>query len=218
MEKQNFSELREQMIEKQLIARGIKDPKVLDAMRAVPRHLFVDFSNRDEAYNDYPLPIDCEQTISQPYIVALMTESLQLESSAKVLEIGTGSGYQTAVLAELAKHVCTVERHAPLSANAEKTLQRLGYNNISFKKGDGTLGWPEEAPFDGILVAAAAKRVPPPLLEQLTAGGRLVMPVGDGLLQELVLVGKDAGGVQEYRLCGCRFVPLIEERQMRKDQ
>jgi protein-L-isoaspartate(D-aspartate) O-methyltransferase len=213
MEEQYYIEPREQMIEKQLIARGIKDQRVLDAMRSVPRHLFVDCSYRHEAYKDYPLPIGCEQTISQPYIVALMTESLQLKGSEKVLEIGTGSGYQTAVLAELARHVCTVERHGLLSSNAEKTLQQMNYNNISFKKGDGTLGWPEKAPFDGILVAAAAKMVPPLLLEQLSTGGRLVIPIGDGLVQELVLISKDARGVQEFRLCGCRFVPLIEDQK-----
>lgn len=213
MEEQNYSELREQMIEKQLIARGIKDQRVLDAMRNVPRHLFTDFSYRHEAYEDYPLPIGCEQTISQPYIVALMTESLQLKGSEKVLEIGTGSGYQTAVLAELAGHVCSVERHGPLSATAEKTLQQMEYNNISFKKGDGTLGWPEEAPFDGILVAAAAKKVPPSLLEQLSAGGRLIIPIGGGLVQKLVLFSKDARGVQELHLCACRFVPLIEDKK-----
>lgn len=211
MDEKDYTKLRERMIEKQLIARDIKDQRVLDTMRSVPRHLFVDSCNRHKAYGDYPLPIGCDQTISQPYIVALMSESLQLKGPEKVLEVGTGSGYQTAVLAELAEHVYSVERLESLSAKAEKTLQEMGYNNISFKKGDGTLGWPEKAPFDGILVAAAAKNVPDSLLEQLTAGGRLVIPVGDRLLQELILVIKGEKGVQEYKLCGCRFVPLIED-------
>lgn len=212
MEEQNYIELREQMIKKQLIARGIKDPRVLEALRNVPRHLFIDSANRHEAYRDYPLPIGYDQTISQPYIVALMTESLQLKGPEKVLEIGTGSGYQTAILAELASSVYSVERLEYLSARAEKTLQGLGYENICFKRGDGTLGWPDKAPFDGILVAAAAKDIPQTLLKQLTIGGRLVIPVGDRLLQELVLVTRDEKGLQKYNLCGCRFVPLIEDK------
>jgi len=199
------------MVKKHLIPRGIKDKRVLEAFYKVPRHLFVDPAQRHIAYGDHPLPIGLEQTISQPYIVALMTQSLELKGHEKVLEIGTGSGYQTAILAELAQHVYTIERLPFLSEKAKKILQELEYNNISFKVGDGTKGWPGEAPFDVILVAAATESVPSPLVEQLSTGGRMVIPVGDILVQNLVLVIKDEKDIEEQNLCGCRFVPLIRE-------
>lgn len=209
MEEQRFHELRKQMIIKQLIPRGIKDERVLEAFRKVPRHLFVDSSHQEKAYGDYPLPIGLDQTISQPYIVALMTQSLELRGHERILEIGTGSGYQTAILAELVQHVYTMERLPSLSEKAGLTLQELGYQNISFCTGDGTGGWPEEAPFNGILVAAAAAEIPQTLLDQLASGGRMVIPVGDTLLQELTLVIKDETDLKKQNICGCRFVPLI---------
>lgn len=211
MEEQHYHGQRKRMVEKHLIPRGIKDQKVLEAFRKIPRHLFVDPAQRHMAYNDHPLPIGLEQTISQPYIVALMTESLELKGDEKVLEIGTGSGYQTAILAELAQHVYTLERLPRLSEKAKKILQELGYNNISLKTGDGTKGWPEEAPFDRILVAAATESVPSPLLEQMSTGGRMIIPLGDILLQDLVLIVKDEQGINKRNLGGCHFVPLIGE-------
>ncbi|NLL57579.1 MAG: protein-L-isoaspartate(D-aspartate) O-methyltransferase, partial [Firmicutes bacterium] len=166
---------------------------------------------RHMAYGDHPLPIGLEQTISQPYIVALMTQSLALKGDENVLEIGTGSGYQTAVLAELARHVYTVERLPQLSEKAQNILRELQYNNISFRVGDGTGGWPEKAPFEAILVAAASESVPPALVEQLSLGGRMVIPVGDSPVQDLLLLIKNQQGIEEQNLCGCRFVPLIHE-------
>lgn len=213
MDEQKFLLLRKRMVESQLLPRGIKDPRVLDAFYKVPRHLFVPPGQRHLAYEDHPLPIGLEQTISQPYIVALMTESLRLKGGEKVLEIGTGSGYQTAILAELAGAVYTVERLSSLAEGAKEILQKLGYNNIHFKVGDGAKGWPEEAPFDAILVAAAAERLPKALVEQMAFGGRMVIPLGDAPLQELVLLtkDKDAPEIRQENLCGCRFVPLVEE-------
>jgi len=199
------------MVKKQLILRGIRDQRILEALGKVPRHLFVEPSQRHMAYGDHPLPIGLEQTISQPYIVALMTQSLELKGDEKVLEVGTGSGYQTAILAELARHVYTVERLPLLAEKAKKLLLELKYNNISFKVGDGTGGWPEEAPFDAILVAAATESVPSSLVEQLSTGGRMVIPVGDAPVQNLVLLTKDEQDIKEENLCGCRFVPLIRE-------
>lgn len=211
MDEQKFQVRRKRMVENQLIPRGIKDPRVLKAFYKVPRHLFVDLDQRHLAYDDHPLPIGLEQTISQPYIVALMTEALKLQGDEKVLEIGTGSGYQTAILAELARVVYTIERLSPLAEQAKAILQELKYNNIHFRVGDGTKGWPEEAPFDAILVAAAAERIPTSLVEQLSLGGRMVIPVGDTPVQNLVLLIKDKQNIEEESLCGCRFVPLIEE-------
>lgn len=211
MEEQKYRERRERMVKTQLIPRGIKDPRVLDVFAKVPRHLFVDPVQRHMAYSDHPLPIGLEQTISQPYIVALMTQSLALKGNENVLEIGTGSGYQTAVLAELARHVYTVERLPQLSEKAQNILQELQYNNISFRVGDGTGGWPEKAPFEAILVAAASESVPPALIEQLSLGGRMVIPVGDSPVQDLLLITKNQQGIEEQNLCGCRFVPLIRE-------
>jgi protein-L-isoaspartate(D-aspartate) O-methyltransferase len=211
MEEQKYRERRERMVKTQLIPRGIKDQRVLDVFAKVPRHLFVDPVQRHMAYSDHPLPIGLEQTISQPYIVALMTQSLALKGNENVLEIGTGSGYQTAVLAELARHVYTVERLPQLSEKAQNILQELQYNNISFRVGDGTGGWPEKAPFEAILVAAASESVPPALIEQLSLGGRMVIPVGDSPVQDLLLITKNQQGIEEQNLCGCRFVPLIRE-------
>jgi protein-L-isoaspartate(D-aspartate) O-methyltransferase len=211
MEEQKYRERRERMVKTQLIPRGIKDPRVLDVFAKVPRHLFVDPVQRHMAYSDHPLPIGLEQTISQPYIVALMTQSLALKGDENVLEIGTGSGYQTAVLAELARHVYTVERLPQLSEKAQNILQELQYNNISFRVGDGTGGWPEKAPFEAILVAAASESVPPALVEQLSLGGRMVIPVGDSPMQDLLLLIKNQQCIEEQNLCGCRFVPLIHE-------
>lgn len=211
MEEQKYRERRERMVKTQLIPRGIKDPRVLDVFAKVPRHLFVDPVQRHMAYRDHPLPIGLEQTISQPYIVALMTQSLALKGDENVLEIGTGSGYQTAVLAELARHVYTVERLPQLSEKAQNILQELQYNNISFRVGDGTGGWPEKAPFEAILVAAASESVPPALVEQLSLGGRMVIPVGDSPVQDLLLLIKNQQCIEEQNLCGCRFVPLIHE-------
>lgn len=178
----------------------------------VPRHLFVNPEMRERAYDDNPLPIASNQTISQPYMVALMTECLELKGGGKVLEVGTGSGYQTAILAELAGHVYTIERHANLSRTAQELLENLTYKNISFRVGDGSKGWPEEAPFKGILVAAASRQIPPSLTDQLSAEGKLVIPVGDTWQQELLVISKDKqGSLRTRKEVGCRFLPLVEE-------
>jgi len=208
-DKDYYDEFRERMVEVQLIPRGITDRRMLDAFYKVPRHLFIDPADRSLAYGDHPLPIGLDQTISQPYIVALMTQALNLKGDEKVLEVGTGSGYQAAILAELAGHVYTIERLAPLAEKTEKLLRELGYTNISIKIGDGSKGWPEKAPFDGILVTAAARKIPPILIEQLAPGGRLVIPVGDSWLQELLLLTNEEDGLKKKALCACRFVPLI---------
>ncbi len=197
------------MVELQLASRGIRDPRVLEAMGKVPRHQFVDEALQDQAYNDYPLPIGEKQTISQPYIVALMTETLELKGNEKVLEIGTGSGYQAAILAELADRVFTIERNPSLAYRANQILKKLGYKNIVTRVSDGTLGWPDEAPFDGILVTAGTPKIPQPLIDQLAMNGRLVVPVGDHLSQELVLVERTREGIRKTNLGGVRFVDLI---------
>jgi protein-L-isoaspartate(D-aspartate) O-methyltransferase len=204
-----FDAAREKMVRRQLHQRGIRSPRVLAAMGHVPRERFVPASERGEAYADRALPIDCSQTISQPYIVGLMTEALEFAGTESVLEIGTGSGYQTAVLAELANRVVSIERHAELSAQAARALAELGYGNVQLIVGDGTLGWPPAAPYDRILVAAAAGTVPPALFEQLREGGILVIPVGDVESQVLVSIRKEQGQPQMSRLTGCRFVPLV---------
>jgi protein-L-isoaspartate(D-aspartate) O-methyltransferase len=209
MTEDKYAQARNQMVNTQLIPRGISDPRVLAAMRRVPRHLFVPSHLWDQAYNDYPLPIGEDQTISQPYIVALMTEILEPREADRVLEIGVGSGYQAAVLAELVAQVFTIDRVESLAQRAQETLQSMGYRNIKIKAGDGTLGWPEEAPFDGIIVTAAAPQVPRPLTEQLAPGGRLVIPVGDRYSQTLTLVRKTKDGLKYQYHGGCRFVPLI---------
>jgi protein-L-isoaspartate(D-aspartate) O-methyltransferase len=200
---------RENMVKTQLLARGIRDPKVLAAMRKVPRHLFVEEALRSQAYGDFPLPIGEQQTISQPYIVAFMTEALELTGTEKVLEIGTGCGYQAAVLAEIVPEVYSIERLPSLAAKARRTLEALRYFNVKIKVGDGTLGWPEEAPFQGIIVTAAAPGIPRPLLDQLAMGGRLVIPVGDRYSQTLDVVRKTPEGIKHDYRGGCRFVKLI---------
>ncbi len=206
-----FATLRMNMVTTQLRGRGIQDERVLTAMENVPRHLFVTDEYRDSAYDDHPLPIGAGQTISQPYIVAFMLEVLSLDDSARVLEIGTGSGYQTALLAELARQVYSVERIDSLAHGAAEILQRLGYTNVSVIVGDGGLGWVEHAPFDAIVVSAATPTIPQPLLEQLREGGRMVIPVGPADAQELKLVRKQEGHAVVTNLEGCRFVPLTGE-------
>jgi protein-L-isoaspartate(D-aspartate) O-methyltransferase len=204
-----FLAQRRSMVESQLRARGIRDERVLAAMFRVPRHEFVSAEHRDQVYEDHPIPIGEGQTLSQPYIVAVMLEALALDPSDTVLEIGTGSGYQTALLAELAKQVYSVERHASLAHDARATLARLGYSNVEVALGDGSHGLAERAPFDAIVVSAAAPQIPPPLFEQMREGGRMVIPVGPAHAQELQLVGKQAGKLIVANLEGCRFVPLI---------
>jgi protein-L-isoaspartate(D-aspartate) O-methyltransferase len=204
-----FAVQRRHMVESQLRARGIRDQRVLDAMASMPRHEFVEARYRDQAYEDHPLPIAAGQTISQPYIVALMLDLLQLDSSSKVLEIGTGSGYQTALLSQLAGHVYSVERHPELARQAADTLSRLGLTNVTLVTGDGSRGLAEYAPFDAIVVAAAAPQIPPALFEQLREGGRMIVPVGSPEAQELQLVRKQQGRSLITLREGCRFVPLI---------
>jgi protein-L-isoaspartate(D-aspartate) O-methyltransferase len=204
-----FTLERHKMVENQLRARGIRDERLLRAMERVPRHEFVEPSYRNQAYEDHPLPINAGQTVSQPYIVALMLEILRLDPSSKVLEIGTGSGYQTAILAEICAHVYSVERHPQLAFEAQETLSRLGFTNLTLRVGDGGEGLPEYAPFDAIVVSAAAKQIPAPLFEQLREGGRMIIPVGPPEAQELQLVRKREGKPLITLLEGCRFVPLI---------
>ncbi len=212
----DFGEERERMVEEQIEARGVRDPRVLAAMRAVPRHEFVPAEERAHAYRDRPLPIGQGQTISQPYIVAVMTELLEVSGDEKALEIGTGSGYQAAVLSQLAREVYTIEIVPELASRAAADLRRLGYANVHVRQGDGYRGWPEHAPFDAIVVTAAPEHVPQPLVDQLAVGGRLVLPVGD-LLQDLVLVTRDAEGVRQERLLGVRFVPMTGEAERREE-
>jgi len=205
-----FSLARERMVRDQIEARGIKDKRLLNVMRKIPRHLFVEEALREQAYNDYPLPIGEGQTISQPYIVALMTEALELKGQEKVLEIGTGCGYQTAILAELAQSVFTIERVPTLMQRAKAILDSLGYFNVAYKTGNGTLGWPEVAPFQGIIVTAAAPEIPQPYVEQLEPGGKMVIPLGDKFSQVLYKIIKlPDGRIKKQYLCGCRFVPLV---------
>lgn len=204
-----YTSLRDEMVNRQLIPRGINDKRVLDAMDKIPREAFVPDEMKPEAYDDRPLPIGKDQTISQPYIVALMTEALTLKETDHVLEIGTGSGYQAAVLAELCDTVYTVERIEALQETARKVLENIGYTNIRFKVFDGTMGWPEHAPYDAIIVTAAAPRIPKPLLDQLREGGRAVVPVGDRLSQRLIRVTRDQQGFYEKDLGGVRFVRLV---------
>ena len=200
---------RERMVKTQLIPRGINDRRVLEAMGKIPRDRFIEEVLKGEAYNDHPLPIGHKQTISQPYIVALMTEALGLTGKEKTLEIGTGSGYQTAILAELSEKVYTVERIKSLLVKSRNILAELGYNNILFKAFDGTLGWKEYEPYDAIIVTAGAPNVPQPLLDQLAEGGRLIIPVGNRFSQELIKMTKKRGRYIQKNLGGCRFVDLI---------
>jgi protein-L-isoaspartate(D-aspartate) O-methyltransferase len=209
LEKKEYAAQRVEMIEKQLRRRGISDPAVLAAMTEVPRHEFVPQELGSHAYDDLPLPIGGGQTISQPYIVAAMTLALHLQPGDRVLEIGTGCGYQAAVLSRLAKEVFTIERRPELASAASAILARLGYANAHVHCGDGTLGLPELAPFDAILVAAAAPAVPKPLLAQLAEGGRMILPVGDAEHQELQLVERRGDAFPTKMLEGCRFVPLV---------
>ena len=201
------------MVEQQIVQRGISDKSVLDAMRKVPRHEFVPPEFREFAYDDHPLPIGEEQTISQPYIVALMTELLQLrgKKEEKVLEIGTGSGYQAAVLAEIVGEVYTIEILEPLALRAQETLERLGYKNVKVKTGDGFFGWPENAPFDAIVVTCATEKVPDPLIKQLKPGGRLIIPIGPSFsVQNLIAVTKDKyGNIKSENIIPVRFVPML---------
>ncbi|HEY6148577.1 MAG TPA: protein-L-isoaspartate(D-aspartate) O-methyltransferase [Thermoanaerobaculia bacterium] len=202
---------RARMVETQIAARGVRNPRVLAAMREVPRHLFVDDAQRARAYDDCPLPIGGRQTISQPYIVALMSELLDLTPNERVLEIGTGSGYQSAVLSRLSGRVYSIEIIPELAKASAERLQRLGYSNITVKEGDGYRGWPEHAPFDGIIVTAAPERIPQPLLDQLAPNGRMVIPVG-GFFQELKVFKKDANGrITEQDIIPVRFVPMTGE-------
>lgn len=209
----HFKELRQQMIDKQLVARGLRDQAVLDALNAVPREAFIPTDLTEFAYKDSPLPIEKNQTISQPYIVALMTAALELKSQHRVLEVGTGSGYAAAVLAEICGHVYTLERHKVLADTAQARLEGLGYTNVQVKHGDGTLGWVEQAPFDGIIVAAAGPKVPQMLKEQLAIGGCMVIPVGPSLISQKLLrirrINKNEFNTED--LGGVRFVPLIGE-------
>lgn len=209
-------ELRERMVKEQLERRGIQDPRVLEAMRKVPREKFVPEEYQSHAYEDGALPIGYDQTISQPYIVAFMTEALSLTGKERVLEIGTGSGYQAAVLAELVLEVFSIEIVEPLARRADKTLAQLGYRNIKLKVGDGYEGWREHAPFDAIMVTAAPEKIPPVLLEQLKVGGRMIVPVGIGF-QELILVRKTAKGIETRSLLPVRFVPMVEGKRKKND-
>jgi protein-L-isoaspartate(D-aspartate) O-methyltransferase len=205
----DFAEARERMVARQLAARDITDPRVLDAMRQVARHMFVEPDQASEAYADYPLSIGYGQTISQPYIVAYMAQQLRLTPASRVLEIGTGCGYHTAVLARLAAHVYSVEIVEALAARARATLQQLGILNVTIAARDGTNGWPEHAPYDAISVAAAAADVPAVLVDQLTVGGRLIIPIGGEDFQTLRLVTREATGVVDEPLVDVRFVPFV---------
>jgi protein-L-isoaspartate(D-aspartate) O-methyltransferase len=197
------------MVDEQIIGRGIKDQGVIEAMLVVPRHKFVGENLRTQAYNDYPLPIGYGQTISQPYMVAIMTELLHLSGKEKVLEIGTGSGYQSAILAELSSQVFTIERVTELSQAARKTIEDLGYKNVAFRVGDGTIGWPEYAPFDRILVTAGAPKIPKSLFNQLIDGGLMVVPIGDQNFQVLNVVRNVGGRPEVEQSIECTFVPLL---------
>ncbi len=208
------AENRRQMVEMDIRDRGVKNPEVLEAMGKVPRHEFVDPSYRSRAYEDHPLPIGEGQTISQPYVVALMTEALQLKRNDRVLEIGTGSGYQAAILAEIAGEVYSIEIRKPLAGKAEKTLAVLGYRNVKVKFGDGYFGWDEHAPFDAIIITAAANHIPPQLIRQLKEGGRLIVPLGSTVyFQTLTLVTKRRGELDVEQLCPVAFVPMTGEMQ-----
>jgi protein-L-isoaspartate(D-aspartate) O-methyltransferase len=206
-----FKRLREKMVDTQIEPRGIDDFRVLEAMRKVPRHLFVSEALQDQAYGDFPLPIGENQTISQPYIVAEMTQALEISQDDRVLEIGTGSAYQTAILAELAFRVYTIERVRDLFLKARKLLDQLGYHNVVARCSDGTLGWPDESPFEAIIVTAGAPDVPEKLVEQLTIGGRMIIPVGDRFSQTLLKIRREEDGIHKTDLGGCRFVKLIGE-------
>ena len=203
-----FAEARAHMVDKQIRRRGVTDPRLLAALESVPRHLFVPENYRAESYDDHPLPIGYDQTISQPYIVALMTDAVRLRGDERVLEIGTGSGYQAAVLSLMAKDVFSIEIVEPLGEQARARLWDLGYRNVEVRVGDGYKGWPEEAPFDAIVVTAAPKKVPQALIDQLADGGRLVVPVGTRH-QELLVLTRDGDKIREEKLADVRFVPMV---------
>lgn len=212
-----YKRRRSEMVAEQLASRDIADRRVLEVMGKISRHLFVGPSYRDQAYEDYPLPIDEGQTISQPYIVALMTQCLELKPGEKVLEIGTGSGYQAAVLAEITDQVYTIEIRENLAKKAASTLQEQGYKNVRVKWGDGYFGWKDSAPFDAVIVTCAANHIPPPLLDQLKEGGRLVIPLGSTLyFQTLTVITKVEGKPRVRQISGVRFVPMIGEAEKRK--
>lgn len=215
-QKDLFFDLRERMVTSQIIARGIKDPRVIEAMRKVPRHLFVPEDIKERAYDDRPLPIGEGQTISQPYIVAFMTEALNLSSGDKALEIGTGSGYQAAVLAEIVKEVYSIEIRPGLGETARERLKEMGYSNIFVEIGDGYKGWPEKAPFDAVIVTCAPEKIPRPLIDQLAEGGRMIIPVGEERsIQELVLLKKERGMIMKKEVMKVLFVPMITEEELK---
>ncbi|HEY4716618.1 MAG TPA: protein-L-isoaspartate(D-aspartate) O-methyltransferase [bacterium] len=204
-----YEKSRFAMVEEQIASRGIKDIRILRAMEKVPRHFFIDSALLSQAYSDFPLPIGEGQTISQPYIVALMLEALELQGNEKILEIGTGSGYQTALLAELCKTVCTVERIPSLAEKAKQKMEVLGYKNVKYKIGDGSMGWEEEKPFDCVILSASAPELPKGLLPQLKTGGKLVSPVGNNFSQSLIKITRLENDQKIEDLGGCRFVKLI---------
>jgi protein-L-isoaspartate(D-aspartate) O-methyltransferase len=210
-----YDRLRLDMVEKQIEARGITQDSVLAAMRKVPRHLFVSEALMDQAYNDFPLPIGEQQTISQPFIVAEMTQALNLTKNDRILEIGTGSGYQAAILAQIAYRVYTIERIHSLYTRARKLFDQLGYHNIVTRYSDGTTGWKDEGPFEAIIVTAGAPEIPEVLINQLAVGGRMVIPVGDQYTQELIKLVRDKQGIYKTNMGGCRFVKLIGEHGWR---
>lgn len=216
MKTAGFEEERNIMIDSQLIARGISDDRVLEAFRRVPRHLFMPEGMRSNAYSDFPLPIGEGQTISQPYMVALMTELAVSVGAERVLEIGTGSGYQLAILANIAREVYSIERFDSLILEADKTLSSLGYSNYKIRPGDGTLGWKEYAPYDAIIVTAGSPTMPKTLFNQLKDNGRLVIPIGDKLSQVLTLIRRKGGNAEATSICGCVFVPLIGKEGWQK--
>lgn len=210
-----YDRLRQEMVEKQIVARGIANVQVLAAMRSVPRHLFVSEALMDQAYSDFPLPIGEQQTISQPYIVAEMTQSLQLSPDDRVLEIGTGSGFQAAILAQIVYRVYTIERIHSLYIKTRKLFDRLGYHNIVTRYSDGTTGWKDEGPFDAIIVTAGSPEIPAVLVNQLKIGGRMVIPVGSQHSQDLIKLVRDEDGIHQTNMGGCRFVKLVGEHGWR---
>jgi protein-L-isoaspartate(D-aspartate) O-methyltransferase len=218
IDSRKYQRLRESMVKNQIEARGITDPNVLDAMRNVPRHLFVSDALMDQAYADHPLPIGEQQTISQPYIVAHMTQALALGPDDRVLEIGTGSGYQAAILAQIVFRVYTIETIRSLHMKARKLFDMLNYSNIVTRYGDGTNGWKDESPFDAIMVTAGAPEIPAPLVSQLSMGGRMVLPVGGRMTQDMVRLFRDEDGMHQTMLGGCRFVKLVGDYGWDKDR
>jgi protein-L-isoaspartate(D-aspartate) O-methyltransferase len=213
----DYETLRNKMVQEQLISRGIQGEALLQAFLRIPRHLFIPETLKINAYSDFPLAIGEGQTISQPYIVALMTQHLDLTGNEKVLEIGSGSGYQTAILSELSKEVFSIERFESLAKKAASVLADLGRNNIQFRVGDGSVGWQEEAPFDRIIVTAASPKVPAPLIEQLKEGGKLIMPVGESYSQMLTKIEKINGKLISTDICACVFVPLVGKFGIKKE-